>query len=95
MESINIPTLESIKLLINPVFSKLEQINVKLSIDEKKIKTKKYYRNSDLKILFNLSSNTIIKYREKGVLPYTKLGDIFLYEVSEIDQILKENAIKI
>lgn len=50
-----------------------------------------YYRNEDLKKIFGLSSNTIIKYRQTGILPFTKLGDIFLYDAAKIDKILDEN----
>ncbi len=53
---------------------------------------KKYYRNKDLKILFGVSSNTIIKYREEGILPYTILGEIYLYPIIEVDKMLKKNA---
>jgi len=52
----------------------------------------KYYRNIDLKRIFSLSSNTIIKYREEGILPYTLLGEIYLYPVIEINQILEKNS---
>lgn len=52
----------------------------------------KYYRNKDLKVLFGLSSNTIIKYREQEILPFTLLGEIYLYPVDEVQKILKQNA---
>jgi hypothetical protein len=38
-----------------------------------------------------LSNNTIIKYRQTGILPFTKLGDIYLYESTKIKKILSEN----
>lgn len=52
----------------------------------------KYYRNKDLKYHFGLSSNTIIKYREEGILPFTVLGEVYLYPVNEVDRRLKKNA---
>ena len=72
---------------------------MKMSIRKKITKRKtqevnpplKYYRNEDLKKIFGLSNNTIIKYRLTGILPFTKLGDIFLYETSKIEKILKKN----
>ncbi|MCP2027399.1 hypothetical protein L1276_002556 [Flavobacterium sp. HSC-32F16] len=33
----------------------------------------------------------IIKYRHNGILPYTKLGDVFLYDSGKIDKMLKSN----
>lgn len=53
---------------------------------------KKYYRNSDLKELFGLSDNTILNYRQKNILPYTRIGDIYYYPIEEIDKILKSNG---
>lgn len=82
-----------VKQMLDPVMMRLEKIDSK--IDSKiKITTPTYYRNEDLKRIFGLSNNTIIKYRQTGVLPYTKLGDIFLYDSSRIDQILRDNEIK-
>nr|WP_315201568.1 helix-turn-helix domain-containing protein [uncultured Flavobacterium sp.] len=79
--------------MLDPVLMTLERIDSK--IDSKiKITTPRYYRNEDLKRIFGLSNNTIIKYRQTGVLPYTKLGDIFLYDSSTIDRILRDNEIK-
>lgn len=33
----------------------------------------------------------MIKYRETGILPYTRLGDVYLYEVKVINDILNTN----
>lgn len=79
------------KQLIDPLLIRLEKLDLKIRNEDKITKTG-YYRNEDLKRIFGLSSNTIIKYRQTGVLPYTKLGDIFLYETEKIDNILRENA---
>lgn len=54
--------------------------------------SKKYYRNKDLKNHFGLASNTIIKYRDEGILPFTLLGEVYLYPVNEVDKSLKKNA---
>lgn len=79
------------KQLIDPLLIRLEKLDLKIR-NEDKITKPGYYRNEDLKRIFGLSSNTIIKYRQTGVLPYTKLGDIFLYETNKIDEILKRNG---
>ncbi|WJS96791.1 helix-turn-helix domain-containing protein [Flavobacterium johnsoniae] len=78
------------KELIELVLARLEKIDSKIS--QGKTLRPDYYRNEDLKKMFGLSNNTIIKYRQTGVLPYTKLGDIFLYDSDKIDMILKGNA---
>ncbi|WP_241687429.1 helix-turn-helix domain-containing protein [Flavobacterium sp. YO64] len=78
-----------VKELIEPVVAKLEAIDSKIS--QGKTLRPEYYRNEDLKKMFGLSNNTIIKYRQTGILPYTRLGDIFLYDSGKIDKILKSN----
>lgn len=81
--------LMEMKELIGPVVAKVERIDSKIS--QGKVLRPEYYRNEDLKKIFGLSNNTIIKYRQTGILPYTKLGDIFLYDSGKIDKILKSN----
>ena len=78
-----------VKELIEPVLARMETIDSKIS--QGKVLRPEYYRNEDLKKMFGLSNNTIIKYRQTGILPYTKLGDIFLYDSRKIDKILKSN----
>lgn len=79
--------LMEMKELIGPVVAKVERIDSKIS--QGKVLRPEYYRNEDLKKIFGLSNNTIIKYRQTGILPYTKLGDIFLYDSGKIDKILR------
>ena len=81
--------LTALEKMLEPLYGKLEAIDSKIKIQE--VRKLKYYRNDDLKKIFGLSNNTIIKYRLTGILPYTKLGDIFLYETSKIEKILKSN----
>lgn len=83
--------MQALKVLLGPLYTKLEIIDTLLKKDG--IKTKKYYRNEDLKTLFGLSNNTIVKYRQNGILPFTKLGDIFLYDAIKIDRILTQNQV--
>lgn len=77
--------------LLNPVLNKLEIIEKNLN---KKTTTHKvgYYRNKDLKVNFGLSPNTIIKYRESGVIPFTMLGDVYLYPINQLNDVLKRNS---
>ena len=84
--------LMRVKQVIEPVMVRLETIDSKISGQNKVIRPV-YYRNEDLKKIFGLSNNTIIKYRQTGILPYTKLGDIFLYDSLKIEEILRENKI--
>jgi hypothetical protein len=90
---INIPTVRNIQMLLEPIYERLSNIEASLKNQKEKVKTKGYYRNADLKTLFGLSPNTIIKYRETGILPFTRLGDVYLYEVNLIEAILRNNSI--
>jgi hypothetical protein len=90
-----IPTIGNIKKLLEPIYSRLDKIDSAVNKQEVKPNQTKYYRNQDLKKIFGLSSNTIIKYRETGILPCTKLGDIFLYEIKIIEAILIRNKVEL
>lgn len=80
-----------IKSLLDPLYCTLEKIDLKINLARCR-SLPKYYRNEDLKKMFGLSSNTIVKYRQEGQLPFTKLGDIFLYDAAKIEKILKDRA---
>ena len=92
---ISIPTINSISKIVEraiaPLNAQLQIINAKLNVVESK-RPKKYYRNEDLKREYKFSNNTIIKYRENGVLPFTKIGDIYFYDINEINKTLKQNS---
>ena len=94
-EEILIPSVRSIQMLLEPIYERLANIENSLKNQPLKSTPKKYFRNADLKSLFGLSSNTIIKYRETGTLPYTRLGDVYLYEVNVVEQILKKNNVSL
>jgi hypothetical protein len=91
MEQIRIPTLESIKGLIEPLYQRLQNIESELQKMPKKRQLSKHYRAKDLKELFGLTNNTIIKYRNDGILPYTLLGGVYLYDAKAIDEMLEQN----
>ncbi|QXP58433.1 helix-turn-helix domain-containing protein [Olleya sp. HaHaR_3_96] len=82
--------LDKLQSLFNPVINKLEEIETKLI--KKQQASKGYYRNKELKEFFGISSNTIVKYRESGDIPFTMMGDIYLYPISKINELLTKNA---
>ena len=83
--------LEELSNLISPVYDKLNQLDKKLDKKDSEQLKKGYYRNKDLKTLFGLSTNTIIKYRDTGIIPYTVLGEVYLYPINKIDDVLMKN----
>jgi hypothetical protein len=90
-EEIQIPSVRSIKLLLEPIVVKLQNLENELQKLPKKVQPSKYYRAKDLKELFGLTNNTIIKYRNDGILPYTILGGVYLYDAIAIDEMLEQN----
>lgn len=85
----NIPSIESIRTEFIPLIQKIEEIERLISkIDLEK----KYYRNKDLKLKFGFSDNTIINYRESNSIPWTKIGEIYLYPVNELNKMLLNNS---
>ena len=88
-----IPSVRTIQLLLEPIYERLASIESSLKSKSQKAIPMKFYRNADLKAIFGLSSNTIIKYRDTGILPYTRLGEVYLYDIASIDEILNTNKI--
>jgi hypothetical protein len=75
--------------IIKPVIKLLEELKTKFNSIEP---PKRYYRNKHLKSYFGLSDNTIISYRDKNLLPFTKIGEIYYYPIAEIENILTQNS---
>ena len=81
----------ALRAMLEPLYSKMDEVMQLLRNDRGRV-LPKYYRNEDLKKIFGLSSNTIVKYRRTGILPFTMMGEIFLYDAAKIDKILRENS---
>lgn len=94
-ENLIIPSIRGIKQLLQPLDERLERIENSIKNRPNSNDKIKYYRNQDLKEIFGISNNTIIKYRQSGVLPYTMFGDIYLYDKKDIDSILNKNKISL
>jgi len=87
----SIPSVRGIQLLLEPIVVKLQNLENELQKLPKKARPSKYYRARDLKELFGLTNNTIIKYRDNGTLPFTLLGGVYLYDAKAIDDMLEQN----
>jgi hypothetical protein len=74
---------------MEPVIKLLEEIKSKF---DQIRQPKKYYRNSDLKKLFGLSDNTICTYRDKNILPFSRMGEIYYYPIADIENLLSKNS---
>jgi hypothetical protein len=77
------------KTKLEPVLEILEELKLKI---DSYIEPKKYYRNNDLKKYFGLSDNTICNYRDKNILPFSKIGEIYFYPIREINLLMNDNS---
>ncbi len=85
---LTIPTIDSIKELLEPLVQKISKLEELYNLNSEK----GYYRNKDIKVKFGLSNKTIQTYRESNVLPYTYIGTVYYYPIDEINQIMEKNS---
>ena len=50
----------------------------------------KHYRSNEVKELLSISSSTLQNFRVKGILPYTQIGSILLYDAEEVKKMLDD-----
>lgn len=55
---------------------------------------KPFYTNKDLPELLGVGQNWIKKYRDEGYLPYTQVGDKFLYSYEDIMYFYQKNRLE-
>ncbi|WP_066218936.1 helix-turn-helix domain-containing protein [Formosa haliotis] len=70
----------------------LQDIKTLLSNKDKK-EFKKHIRSSEVMNLLNISPGTLQNFRINGTIPYTKIGNIIYYKLTDIQKILEENRI--
>ena len=73
----------------------LEEFRVKLMMDIKLMleghmnkPVKRWLKSHEVKKLLNISGGTLQTLRNKGKLPYTRIGGLIYYDAVEIDHIL-------
>lgn len=49
---------------------------------------KKWLKSHEVKTLLRISNGTLVAMRVKGILPYTKIGNIIYYDQEDINAIL-------
>ena len=70
----------------------LEEIN-KLIVKIKPQEPKVYLKSSEVMEMLSISPGTLQNLRINGTLPYSKIGGIILYELKEIERVMKENRV--
>jgi len=66
---------------------------IKSLIENRKVESKKWIKNNDVKKMLNISHSTLQSLRANGTLSYTKVGGTIYYDAEEIDRILEENKV--
>lgn len=51
---------------------------------------KKFYDTADMVMLFNVTSRTLQRWRDDGVVPFKKVGGRIYYLASKVDQMMEE-----
>jgi len=54
-------------------------------------KIKKYLKSYEVKEMLNISSGTLHNLRINGTIPFTRVGNVLLYDLDDIIQLLEEN----
>lgn len=70
----------------------LDDLRQLLKSQEAKV-IKPWLKNSDIKKLLNVSSNTLQRFRISGKLPFTKVGGIHYYKYEDIERLFNANGV--
>ena len=58
-------------------------------------KIKKYLKSFEVREMLNISTGTLHNLRVNGTLPYTRVGNILLYDQEDIIMLLETNKINV
>lgn len=54
---------------------------------------RKWLRSQDVQALLCISAGTLHNFREKGLLPYSRIGGVIFYEYDDIVEMLRKNKV--
>ncbi|ARN77941.1 hypothetical protein BST97_07985 [Nonlabens spongiae] len=52
-----------------------------------------WLKSAQVREMLSISAGTLQNYREKGRLPYTRIGDTIFYDRNDIERILNQNKV--
>lgn len=76
----------------NLILKRLDAIQQKLDIHAG-TQPEDWLDNSDIIRLLKISKNTAAAWREKGILPFTKIGKKIYYQETEIRHLMKRHRL--
>ncbi len=76
--------------------SKLEKITSQLdNLGKQNPLTERWLDNQDVCTILKISSRTLQNYRDKGILPFSQIGNKIYYKASDIEKHLENNYVKL
>lgn len=78
----------------NKVINKLATLADEVKVLKNKFAGKQLYTTQDLCSILKVTSSSIRRYREEGILGYTNEGNKYWYSVDDIRNFLKHNKIE-
>ena len=80
------------KQMWDTLVSRVQDLTLQIShIQEKLSVSPQYYSNKELRELLNVEEKLIRKYREQGLLSYSKVGDKYWYYQHDVIEFLNRN----
>lgn len=80
------------KQMWDTLVSRVQDLTLQIShIQEKLSVSPQYYSNKELRELLNVEEKLIRKYREQGLLSYSKVGDKYWYSQHDVIEFLNRN----
>ena len=80
------------KQMWDTLVSRVQDLTLQIShIQEKLSVSPQYYSNKELRELLNVEEKLIRKYREQGLLSYSKVGDKYWYSQHDVIEFLNKN----
>ena len=52
--------------------------------------TKRWLKSNEVRKMLKISPGTLQTFRDKGTIPFTKIGGVFYYDATAIDQLLTQ-----
>jgi hypothetical protein len=87
MATTNIVTVEDLETFKNNLVETL----VKVLTDRASSPARRWMKSHEVRRFLKLSPNTLQALREKGLLPYTKIGGVIYYDYEDIRTMLEQN----
>ncbi len=72
---------------------KINAMEQTIQMLQRKMDTETWLDSADVKMKFHISDSTLSRYRKRKLVPYTKLGNKYLYPESFFNKSLKQKIV--